>query len=184
MSRVLPRAAVALAAALLAACGADTGELQAWMERERQAASAPALPPLVLPVPAPDTAVAFVAEGVEPVQNPFDAHRLDPAPAAASAPAGGATDVPEPGREREPLEAFPLESLRMVGSLAGEGRTQALVQAPGAIHTVQVGNRLGTQGARITAITDTAITLRERVRDAAGAWSERGATLALQETGR
>lgn len=182
MSRARPRAAAALAATLLAACGADTGELQSWMERERQAASAPALPPLAPPPAA--ASVAFVVEGGKPAQNPFDVHRLDPVPPAASAPAGGAADVPDPGREREPLEAFPLESLRMVGSLAREGRTQALVQAPGALHTVRVGDRMGAQGGRVTAITETAITLRERVRDAAGAWSERGATLALQETGR
>jgi type IV pilus assembly protein PilP len=52
------------------------------------------------------------------------------------------------------------------------------------LFTVQVGERLGRQGGRITRITETAITLRERVRDAGGAWSERGATLALQETAR
>lgn len=183
MSRARPRAVAVLAAALLAACGADTGELQAWMERERQAASAPALMP-PLPSPAAPAAAAFKAADGAPLQNPFDAHRLDPVPAMAPAPADGVAAVPDPGREREPLEAFPLESLRMVGSLSREGRTQALVQAADAIHAVKVGDRLGARGARVTAITETAITLRERVRDAAGAWSERGATLALQETGR
>lgn len=176
MSRAPRRAVAALSLALLAACGADTGELEAWMERERQAATAPALPPLEPP------ALSSAPEDGVPGVDPFDAHRLDPM-VAASAPADAAA-VPDPGREREPLEAFPLESLRMVGSLAREGRTQALVQAPGALYTVQVGDRLGAQGGRVTAITETAITLRERVRDAAGAWSERGATLALQETGR
>jgi type IV pilus assembly protein PilP len=178
MSRGPLHAGAALAAALLAGCGADTAELQAWMDRERQAASAPALPPLALPAPA--TSVPLVGELG---QDPFDPQRLAPASAAASVPSGVETAL-DPGRPREPLEAFPLESLRMVGSLEREGHTLALVQAPGALFTVQVGERLGRQGGRVTRITETAITLRERVRDAGGAWSERGATLELQETAR
>lgn len=175
-------AIVFLLPVLLAGCGDDTQDLRDWIARERQAAVAPALPPWSAaepPVPSP-------YRGHE-APDPFDPQRLAPVPvpaptAVAASPAPRAAALPPAGA---PLEAYPLEALRMVGSLVREGRTLALVRAQGALHTVQPGDRLGgPHGGRVERITETAITLRERVRDAQGAWTERSTTLALQETPR
>lgn len=176
---------LALVLTLLAGCSGerDTQDLRAWVERERQAAVAPALPPLaVLETPAP---VPY--RGGE-AADPFDPARLAPPqpPAPPLEPAAVLSAVPAsaPLPADAPLEAYPLEALRMVGSLVREGRTLALVRAQGRLHTVQPGDRLGPHGGRVERITDNAITLRERVREAGGAWTERRSTLTLQETPR
>jgi type IV pilus assembly protein PilP len=166
--------------------GCDGGEAQAlrdWIEHERQAAVAPALPPLAEPeVPAS----APYRSGEAP--DPFDPGRLaapePPARGAETVAALAAAPASAPLPADAPLEAYPLEALRMVGSLVREGRTLALVRAQGALHTVRPGDRLGPRDGRVERITERAITLRERVRDATGAWTERSTTLALQETAR
>lgn len=90
------------------------------------------------------------------------------------------------GRERQPLEQFRLAQLRMVGTLATGGMEHALVADPsGTIHRVAVGDYLGADNGRITAISRQAIALRETVRDGPGgqgegvAWTSRTRTLAL-----
>lgn len=175
-------AVVLLLPVLLAGCDGDPRDLRDWIARERQAAVAPALPPWsVAEAPSPSPYRGHEAP------DPFDPQRLAPAPvpappAVAASPAPGAAPLPSAGA---PLEAYPLEALRMVGSLVREGRTLALVRAQGTLHTVQPGDRLGgPHGGRVVRITESAITLRERVRDAQGAWTERSTTLALQETPR
>jgi type IV pilus assembly protein PilP len=129
---------IALLCALLAGCGADFSDLQHWIAHQRQAASAPALPPLTT-----SSALATVTYRGAEAPDPFDARRLDP---EAATPASALEGPPatELRRLREPLESFPLESLRMVGSLVREGRMHALVQAPGVLFSVRTGDRLGT----------------------------------------
>jgi type IV pilus assembly protein PilP len=50
------------------------------------------------------------------------------------------------------------------------------------LHYVTLGNYVGQNFGKITAITETDLTLREIVQDAAGEWVERSMTLQLQET--
>lgn len=171
-----------LGMALLPGCQREPAELRDWIAAQRQAAAAPTLP--ALPAPGPPAAVAWDG-GVGP--DPFDARRLEPdagTAAATAASAPGALPAPEQRRAREPLEAHPLESLRMVGTLQRGGRIHALVQAPGLLAAVQPGDRLGTNRGRVTRITEHTVELREWVQDNGGGWSERSATLALQETTR
>ena len=89
---------------------------------------------------------------------------------------------PDLQRPREPLEAAPLDALRMVGTLEQHGETWALVRAiDGTIHRVQPGNYAGHNHGKISRITENRIELTEIIPDGLGGWQERQATLALSE---
>lgn len=95
---------------------------------------------------------------------------------------GGGGMQPDFNRPKEPLEAFSLETLKMVGVLARQGVIHAVVKTPdNAIYHVKKGNYVGQNFGLVTQIDDSQITLREIVQDSAGDWSERTSTLNLQE---
>jgi type IV pilus assembly protein PilP len=87
-------------------------------------------------------------------------------------------------RRKEPLEAFPLDSMRMVGSVTKQGLPYALLRVDALLYQVKVGDHIGQNYGQITRINETEITLQETVQDAAGEWIERPATLQLQERAR
>lgn len=69
-------------------------------------------------------------------------------------------------RIKEPLESYPMDSLKMMGSVARSGSRHAIVKAPdGTLHTVSAGNHLGESGGLITEVTETEIRLTENARD-------------------
>jgi type IV pilus assembly protein PilP len=86
-------------------------------------------------------------------------------------------------RRREPLESYPLETLRMVGTLFQGKRVHALVQADKTLHQVKVGNYLGQNFGVVTKISEAEVALKELIQDAGGDWVERASTLQLQEKG-
>ncbi|ORU92299.1 MAG: pilus assembly protein PilP [Cycloclasticus sp. symbiont of Bathymodiolus heckerae] len=89
---------------------------------------------------------------------------------------------PDLDREKENLEAYPLDTLRMVGTLSKNGELWGLVKAnDGVIHRVQAGNYLGQNYGKIAGIQDQQIDLGEWVATTAGKWREREASLALVE---
>ncbi len=89
---------------------------------------------------------------------------------------------PDLNRPKEPLEAFSLETLKMVGMLSNKGVINAVIKTPdNAIYHVKKGNYIGQNFGLITQISDSEVTLRETVQDSAGDWSERTSTLILQE---
>jgi len=88
---------------------------------------------------------------------------------------------PDLNRPREPLEAYSLESLAMVGVLKQHERTYALVKADSGLYRVSPGNYMGQNFGLITAIGEAEIQLKELVQDAAGDWTERESSLQLQE---
>ena len=106
----------------------------------------------------------------------------DPEAAAAQAAAGGIAP-PAIDRRKEVLEAFPLESLVMVGTLEQKRVRYALIKTPDKnLYRAKVGNYMGQNFGIVTAISETAITLKEVVQDpASGGWTERTASLQLQE---
>ena len=69
----------------------------------------------------------------------------------------------------------------MVGSLIKTGQPVALVRVDNLIYQVRAGNYLGQNYGRVTKVTETGLSLREIVQDAAGEWIERPATLQLLE---
>lgn len=93
--------------------------------------------------------------------------------------------APDLNRRKEPLEAFPLEQLKMVGTLSQAGVMYGLVRAEKTLYRVKKGNYLGQNFGLITEITDAEIKLKEIVQDTAGDWTERQSVLPLLEgTGR
>ena len=89
---------------------------------------------------------------------------------------------PEVQRNREFLEQFSLDTMRMVGTLKLDSQTFALVQvADGRVQRVLVGNHLGQNDGHITDIAPNKISLIELVPDGLGGYIERPAALALNE---
>lgn len=95
---------------------------------------------------------------------------------------GGGMLQPDLDRAKEPLEAYSLETLKMVGMLSKQGVIHAVIKtADNAIYHVKKGNYAGQNFGLITQITDGEVSLREITQDSAGDWSERTSTLLLQE---
>lgn len=152
-------------------------ELQEWMKEERNATK-----PRIEPLPEPNkfSPQAYNQAGsIEPFSNQklTQALRRDSNQTSSNA----ALIAPELSRRKEPLEALPLDSVSMVGSLIRGGAPVALVKVDNLIYQVRVGNHLGQNYGLITKVTETGISLREIVQDAAGEWIERTAALQLLE---
>lgn len=95
---------------------------------------------------------------------------------------GGGGMQPDLNRPKEPLEAYSLETLKMVGMLSRQGVVHAVIKTPdNTIYHVKKGNYAGQNFGIITQISDGEVSLREIVQDSAGDWSERTSTLLLQE---
>ena len=88
---------------------------------------------------------------------------------------------PDTRRSREPLESFPLDSLRLVGSIRRQGQVVALVEADKIIHQVHMGSHLGPDMGKVIAISEGAIEIEEVVQDVGNTWAKRRARLVLQE---
>lgn len=172
-----PTIAAIAAATLLAACGADHDELREWMEQQRREVK-----PNVTPLQAPkkfDPQPYTTAQDVDP----FSSQKLTVA-LKQEARQPNSLLASEMNRRKEPLEAYPLDSMGMVGSVARQGQPFALLRVDNLLYQVKVGDYLGQNYGRITRISETEITLREVVQDAAGEWIERPAALQLQERAR
>ncbi len=87
-------------------------------------------------------------------------------------------------RPKEPLEAFPLESIQMVGSLTQGRETFGLVKAGPNLYRVHKGNYMGQNFGVITGIDEAQISLQELVQEGSGEWVERASALQLQEVKR
>jgi type IV pilus assembly protein PilP len=163
--------------ALAAGCTADTAELQQWMEQQRREVK-PNVPPLQPPKkfnPQPYAAVQAV--------EPFSNQKLTVAIKQEARQPNSLLAV-ELNRRREPLESFPLDSMAMVGSVVKQGTQHALLRVDNLLYQVKLGEYLGQNYGRIVRITETEVTLRELVQDAAGDTVERAAALQLQERAR
>jgi type IV pilus assembly protein PilP len=167
-------AGIALACGLLAACSAEHEELQQWMEQQRREAK-PSVPPLQPPKKF-DPEPYGMAQAVEPFSN----QKLSVALKQEARQPNSLLSA-ELNRRKEPLEAYPLDSMNMVGSVNKQGQPFALLRVDNLLYQVKVGDYLGQNYGRITRIAETEIALREIVQDAAGEWIERPATLQLQE---
>lgn len=85
-------------------------------------------------------------------------------------------------RNREELENYELDSLRMVGTLTDQEELWAIVaDRSGTIHRVRKGNYMGRNYGKILAITEDSIELREIIEDGLGGFEERDASIALTE---
>ena len=87
---------------------------------------------------------------------------------------------PDLDRPREPLEAYPLESLKYVGVMTRKNISFAIVLVDGALYQVKTGNYMGQNFGVITQISEAEVKLKELVQDPAGDWTERESALMLQ----
>ena len=167
-------AIVAAAVFVLAACGGD--EHQDLKEELKNMTKdlRGNIPPL--PVVKPYEPVPYTAFDLP---DPFGPAKIELATGAAKS--KGGANAPNTSRPKEALEAYPLESLRMVGTLSQKGVNYALVRADSSVYRVKVGNYLGQNFGIITEITDNQINLKELVQDASGDWTERKVALQLTE---
>ena len=89
---------------------------------------------------------------------------------------------PDLTRNREPLEEFPLDGLRMLGIINKDKTNYALVKAPdNVVHRVTLGNHMGQNYGKIVKVTETQVDLVEVIPDGFGGFMERPANLALTE---
>ena len=163
---------------LLGGCS-DTADqdLRQWMSQERTKAQ-----PRVKPLSKPKQ---FKPENYRSVSElaPFSELKLTQAlkREAGKASANSALIAPELTRRKGPMEAFPLDTMAMVGSLVKEGKPIALVTVGKLLYQVRSGDYLGQNYGKVMKIAETTVTIREIVQDAAGEWIEREASLNLQE---
>lgn len=162
---------------LLSACGGEQDELQTWMDQERQHVK-----PNVQPLSPPQKFNPETYSGLEGVE-PFSVQKLTGALKQEARQPNSAVAA-ELNRRKEPLEAYPLDSMSMVGSVQKQGRPYVLLRVDNLLYQVKAGDYLGQNYGKILKITETEISLREIVQDAAGEWVERPTTLQLQEGGK
>ena len=160
--------------AVLSACAADQDELQQWMEQQKREVK-PNVEPLSAPKkfnPQPYAALGAV--------EPFSTQKLTVA-LKQEARQPNSLLAAEINRRKEPLEAYPVDSMAMVGSVTRNGRPYALLKVDNLLYQVKQGDYLGQNYGKIIKISETDVAYREIVQDAAGEWIERNSALQLQE---
>lgn len=166
---------VPVALAVLGGCSSEIDDLKKFVRDSDKG-----LPRRIEPLPAVKPFEPFAYEGFD-LPDPFKPRKLAP-PKEGGA---GGTLAPDLNRRKEPLEAFPLEQLKMVGTLTQNKETYALVRADKTLYRVKKGNYMGQNFGLITDVTETEIKLKEIVQDSAGDWAERQSVLPLlEETGK
>lgn len=174
---------------LITACGFSLGlvgctssgqdELREWMQVERSN-----IKPQVKPIPEPTKFIPQAYLGGSLIEPFSDEKLASVLKGSESTPvANSALIAPELNRRKQPLEAYPLDAMSMVGSLDRNGQLVALVKVDNLLYQVKAGQYLGQNYGRITKISETEVVLREIVQDAVGEWIERPAALQLQEEG-
>ena len=165
-------------AVVLAGCaGSGQDEIQVWMN-EQKAQIRPRITPLV--EPKQFTPQDYTQQNTV---DPFNADKLTQALRRDSSRSSSneALITPEMQRRKEPLEAFPLDAMAMVGSMVKAGQQVGLVRVNNLLYQVRAGEHIGQNFGRVLKITETEMTLREIVADATGDWVERVTSLQLQE---
>ncbi len=163
-------ALIAWLGVLLVACGGDKGDdLDKFMASAANDMSKSVEPlPEVLPY--------------SPLQYNADGTLSDPFKARKAANKSGALQ-PNTNRPKEALEAYPLESLKYVGSMSKSRLTYALIKTPdNTVQQVKVGNYIGPNFGLVTNINESDLVIKEIIQDdLTGDWVERNASINLQE---
>ena len=179
-ARVKIAGVLAMAAVVFAAgCGGDEyGDLREELNQLTKDLRGRVDP---LPQVRPYEPVPYTAEGQI---DPFRPERIEVAGAGRAATASTALIEEQKKRPPEPLEAFPLESIQMLGTITQAKETFALVRAGPNLYRVKKGNYMGQNFGVITAIDEAQINLKELVQDSTGDWVERQSSLQLVEAKR
>lgn len=160
---------ILVSALILTGCSDDMSDLHSYMNEVKARPPAP-----IEPIPAIKPYVRFIYPGHD--ADPFDSSVLE-AKTVAEIPESVLIDK---NRVPEFLESFPLDSLRMVGTVFKEKELWALVRIPdGAVHRVKTGNYIGKNHGKITSIKDVGLSLSEIVDNGFGGYKERDNELAI-----
>jgi type IV pilus assembly protein PilP len=162
-------AALACVYVALTACSSADDELQRFVEDTKKEPGG-----RVEPLPEIKPYESFVYSAAD-LRSPF-------LPSSPGAGAGAGGLRPDQKRNREFLEQYSLDTLRMVGTLKLGGQMFGLVETKdGLVHRVTTGNHMGQAEGKIIEITPSKISLVEIVPDSLGGYMERPAALALNE---
>ena len=159
-------------AASISACGADMRDLQVYIDgvKARPGGRIEALPEIQ---PAP----SYVYEPSDR-RSPF----IPDTPQQRVSADPNAVQGPNPDRPREYLEQYPLDTLRMVGTLQlGETQFGLVQTSDGLIHRVVPGNYMGQNDGRIVVVSESEIELVEIISDGIGGYLEREAAVGLAD---
>lgn len=155
---------------MLTACsGGDHQDLRQWMAEVSKDIKG-RIPPL--PQVKPYELVAYDAG------NQLDPFKVAKLGVEQKKQGGGLR--PDMDRPREPLEAYPLESLNYVGVMTRKKVSFALIRVDGALYQVRTGNYMGQNFGVVTAVNESEVVLKELVQDSAGDWVEKESKLLLQ----
>lgn len=168
----LSRFALFSSALLLSACGGDMTDLEQYVAKVKARPAG-----IVEPIPELTPYRSFVYP--QHTKDPFDSSVLKPKEKQPVFEKGIALD-----RSRVPefLENFPLDSFTMVGTVNRNNTTWGLIKiTDGTIHRVKVGNYLGQNHGKISAIKEGRIELKEVVSNGMGGYKERDNAIALSD---
>lgn len=144
---------------------------QQWVAKEKARKGAP-----LQPLPVVKTFETFLYKDQD-LRDPFGLSAEEQEQTTNDGP------HPDQNRTREPLESYPLDGLKMSGTIGIGKQIEGLVRDPdGVVHRVHAGNYLGQNYGRITAISEDHIDLVELVPNGTGGWMERQASIALGDT--
>ena len=167
--RLLPVTIVAIG---LGACSTDMDDLRTYID-EVKARPGGVIAPLPRVVPPP----TFTYEAGDR-RSPF----LPETPLSLASNNPDSIQGPDQNRPREFLEQYPLDTLRMVGTLQTPGDSFGLVQtSDGLIYRVSTGHHLGQNYGRVTLISDSEIVLVEIISDGIGGYLERPTAIGLSD---
>lgn len=175
-NRLAYAGALILPTLLLYGCAnREEQEAKHWMDEVRRS-----IPIRIQNISEPKTFVPF-AYAAKSDLDPYNPTKLTAALAKAEIRTNNGIS-PDLDRRKEALESFPLDSIKMVGTIERAGTTYALLQADKSLFQARAGNYAGQNFGLITRITEAEVQLKEIVRDTAGDWTERPAKLELQES--
>ncbi len=164
------RTIVFLSVIALSGCGGESHQdLREWMKQQGESARGRIEP---LPQVQPYQPFAYNAFDIP---DPFRPRKIEPK-------GPGGKLQPDLNRRREALEAHPLETVRMVGTLQKGRAVYALLRTTDrTVHQVREGNYVGQNFGVIMAISESELKVKELVQDSAGDWTERTSTLFLED---
>lgn len=167
------RLAIVLTCLALASCGSEQHSDLRKFVKDSDSMPRGRIPPL--PEVKPYEPFEYAAFDL---LDPFVPRKIE-APKMASVP--GALQPPANHR-KGPLEAFPLENLKMVGTLQQHKNIFALIKTPdNNLYRVKNGDFMGQNFGRIIDISESALKLKELIQDSGNEWKEEERTLLLQE---
>lgn len=163
----LAKVSLLIAAALmLGGCTRGMSDLRDWVAQQKAKRGAP-IPPLPV-IKTFETFTYSDQDKRDPFSPSQDELNVSNGPR------------PDEGRPRQPLEAFSLDSLKMVGTIGSGTTMEALIKDPGGvIHRVHTNEYMGENYGRVTAISADRVDLVELVSNGNGGWMERPASIAL-----